>query len=524
MSCKKIEFLNRWTILIVAVIALLAFPPLIYANPQELQYIRDSIKIKGAKWHADETSVSGLSLNEKKMRLGLRDDETLSAEYLSSSEMAPIPEVTSAPATLDWRNVDGVSYVSPVKNQGSCGSCWAFATTAGLESQFMLDNAGSPIDLSEQILVSCSGAGTCSGGSSATASSYLRDVGLPLESCFKYTATNNLCSNACADWRLNTHKIVGWHRPSTTAVSELKNALYAYGPVVTTMYVYNDFYYYRSGVYSYTSGSYVGAHAVLTVGYDDVRQAFIVKNSWGSGWGEAGYFMIAYSEVGGTSRFAYSAMVYDGYNDNNGGTCVKANPTAVISPSALQTVTPGTTIAYTVSVTNNDSSACGGSTFNLSTSMPNGWTSSLVSSALTINPQSSASTTLLVTSPITAASGSYTVTVKATDIVASTYMASTSAYVSIQAPDIISPVVSMVSPADGSKIGKKVNIQAKASDNVGVTKMELYIDGVLTLVTTSSAITWSWNTIKTSTGPHTISVKAYDGAGNAGESSIVVYK
>ena len=82
------------------------------------------------------------------------------------------------------------------------------------------------------------------------------------------------------------------------------------------MYVYNDFFSYRSGVYSYTTGAYAGAHAVLVVGYDDTQQAFIVKNSWGSGWGEAGYFMIAYSEVTGTSGFGYSTMVYDGYGDN----------------------------------------------------------------------------------------------------------------------------------------------------------------------------------------------------------------
>jgi len=82
------------------------------------------------------------------------------------------------------------------------------------------------------------------------------------------------------------------------------------------MYVYNDFFSYRSGVYSYATGAYVGAHAVLVVGYDDVNECFIVKNSWGTGWGEAGYFKIAYSEVAGQSRFGYSALVYDGYGDN----------------------------------------------------------------------------------------------------------------------------------------------------------------------------------------------------------------
>jgi C1A family cysteine protease len=300
----------------------LVFLPLtstfVFADPKDLDQIRQAIKARGARWHADVTSVSELSEKEKKNRLGGREDESIIAEFLSSPETAPIPNVSSSTPTLDWRNIAGVSYVSPVKNQGSCGSCWAFATTAGAESQVMISAGGMPMDLSEQILVSCSGVGSCSGGSSSSASSFIRDVGLPLETCFRYTATNNSCSNACQNWQDSTYSINGWHRASNTAISvdDLKSALYAYGPFIATMYVYNDFFSYRSGVYSYTTGAYAGAHAVLVVGYDDDQQAFIVKNSWGTGWGEAGYFMIAYSEIEGTSRFGYSTMVYDGYDSN----------------------------------------------------------------------------------------------------------------------------------------------------------------------------------------------------------------
>ena len=507
---------------LVVVLALLITSAFVYADPAEVEQIRHAIKAKGARWHADETSVSRLSLQQKKMRLGLREDEELSANYLSSSQSAPIPMVTAAPATLDWRNVGGVSYVSPVKNQGSCGSCWAFAVTAAAESQIMIATSGLPINLAEQILVSCpGGGGTCSGGSPSTASTYIRDVGLPLESCFIYTATNNLCTNACPNWQDNSYRIIGWHS-ARTAVDDIKNALYAYGPVVTTMYVYNDFYSYRSGVYSYTSGSYVGAHAVLAIGYDDTLQAFIVKNSWGSGWGEAGYFMIAYSEVTGTSRFGYSALAYDGYND---GTCVQANPTVTLSPSATQSVTPGSTAAYTVSVINNDSTDCPASTFNLSAALPSGWTGSFGSSSLTINSGGSASTTLSVTSPTTAPGGPYTITVRAADSAASTYTASASVVVAIQAPpDMTAPAVSITSPANGSTVGRKVNIKANASDNVGISKMELYIDGVLTLVKNASSMTWSWNTLRVTKGQHAISVKAYDAAGNMGVSSITVNK
>lgn len=317
MVRKRNAVLKTAVILTVAVLILI-YSAFVYASPEELEEIKHAIQAKGAKWHADETSVSGLAWKEKKLRLGTREDEDFLAEVLSSPDTAPIPEVTASLPTVDWRNVEGVSCVTPVKNQGSCGSCWAFATTAGLESQVMIGTEGMPIDLSEQILVSCSGAGTCSGGSPTSASNYIRDVGLPLESCFMYTASNNLCSNACPNWQENTYSIKGWHRASTAAITadDIRNALYAYGPIIATMYVYNDFFSYRSGVYSYTTGSYAGAHAVLVVGYDDTQQAFIVKNSWGSGWGEAGFFMIAYSEVTGISRFGYSMMVYDGYGDN----------------------------------------------------------------------------------------------------------------------------------------------------------------------------------------------------------------
>ena len=72
------------------------------------------------------------------------------------------------------------------------------------------------------------------------------------------------------------------------------------------MRVYRDFFSYRSGIYSYVKGPYKGDHAILLVGYNDAGQYFIVKNSWGTGWGEAGYFRIAYSDVTSVVNFAYS--------------------------------------------------------------------------------------------------------------------------------------------------------------------------------------------------------------------------
>ncbi len=354
MMWAKRRFFGINIIAVAAVFFILVSSEFTRADTEELQRIRHEIKAKGAKWHADETSVSRLTMKEKKMRLGHKDEINLEALSGDASLPAPSATIEGLPLTFDWRSIGGISYVTPIKNQGSCGSCWAFAVTAALESQVAIGATGTQVNLAEQILVSCSGAGSCSGGYPGSASTYVRDVGLPLEACFPYTATNNACSNACSDWQASTYKVKGWHTASTSGVpsvkvEDIKNALYTYGPVLATFYVYNDFYSYRSGVYSYTTGSYLGAHAVLIVGYDDVNQAFIVKNSWGTGWGETGYFRIAYSEVGGTSNFVYSSIAYDGYGDN---------PPPEPDPDPEP---PVPTCTYTLSPTSKTFKATGGS-------------------------------------------------------------------------------------------------------------------------------------------------------------------
>ena len=275
---------------------------------EELEQIKKAIKEKGAKWEAADNPIFQLSDEDRKKRAGLKLEKISAPSYTEDS--TPPAEAGVVPASLDWRN-NGGNFVTPVKNQGGCASCWAFSVAATLESNQLITKNQPSIDLdtAEQILVSCGGGGSCSGGSNYSASAFIRDTGIPAESCFPYTATNSACSNACTNWQSNTYKIGTFFSVPRT-LSDIKTALATYGPISTAFNVYSDFFSYSSGAYSFTSGSYVGAHAVSIVGYDDPGQYFIVKNSWGAGWGEAGFFKIAYSELNSSTYFGNSTIAY----------------------------------------------------------------------------------------------------------------------------------------------------------------------------------------------------------------------
>jgi hypothetical protein len=109
-----------------------------------------------------------------------------------------------------------------------------------------------------------------------------------------------------------------------------------------------------------------------------------------------------------------------------GVSCIRGNPTLSLSPSQSQSVQAGTTVIYTVSVTNSDSSACAKSTFGLLASVPVGWTAAAANSSLTVSPGATASTTLQVTSPAATADGAYTVSVSGTNTGATGYTGSNS--------------------------------------------------------------------------------------------------
>jgi C1A family cysteine protease len=280
----------------------------------ELDDIKAAIKAKGAKWTAGETSVSQLSMEQKQRRLG-----SLVPEGSGAGQLSFLSPAISLPASLDWRNYNGKNFVTPVRNIENCSSSWAFAPTAGLESYTLRKNntPGVDLNLSEQVLISCANAGDCGGGWLSKSSDFIRKYGLPLESCYPYTAATGSCSDACSDWSAHAYKIDSWFyvvpigNPSRTSVGDIKNALFMHGPLVSSMVVFNDFSSYISEIYSYSGvGIELGRTAIIIIGYDDPGQYFIAKNFWGTSWGDLGFFKIAYDQVFNVVKFGQETIAY----------------------------------------------------------------------------------------------------------------------------------------------------------------------------------------------------------------------
>ncbi|MFH0930014.1 MAG: C1 family peptidase [Candidatus Moraniibacteriota bacterium] len=477
------------------------------SQAEELAQIQKAIKGKKAKWVAKDNPVFRLSNEEKKKRAN--------AKIPSASEVEQNYNPPSAgetpPATLDWRN-NGGNFVTPVKNQGNCGSCWAFGTTAALESYTLIkDNQpGTNLDLSEQVVVSCSGAGSCSGGTSSGASRFILDTGVPVESCYPYTATNGVCTNACANWQASAYKIGAWSfiavSSSQSSLPAIKQAIATYGPISTMFQVYSDFTGYSSGVYSYTTGNYLGNHIVEIVGYDDVGQYFIAKNSWGSGWGESGYFRIAYSEVGGKSNFGWYSIAYTG-TPLPPSSDTTAPTVSITAPASGATVTGTTTVTASASD-------------NVGVSKVEFYVDNNLQSSDTSSPYSFNWNVAGV------ADGTHTLLAKAYDAAGNVGI-SASVGVNVsntpQPADETAPTVTLKSPTDGGIFTKKVVISATASDNVKVVSMRGFIDSKQVCSSTTGTLGCSVNILKKYTlGLHAITVEAADAAGLKGTAAVNV--
>lgn len=212
---------------------------------------------------------------------------TQSATYL--------PGLDPNASKLDLRTLNGVT---PVKNQGGCGSCWAFCAVSTIESNYKLVN-GETIDASEQQALSCTNSGSCAGGWHTSVFDYLKTNNYKLtdENLYPYSAADQTCkTNLVGKYQLENWGYVG-DTYSKPTVTQIKDALCKYGGISTTVLVNGTFNYQAGGepinqTLDVSSGI---NHCVTIVGWDDSKQSWIIKNSWGTYWGDQGYALIKYT-------------------------------------------------------------------------------------------------------------------------------------------------------------------------------------------------------------------------------------
>jgi len=290
-------------------------------SQEEINRINQQIFAQDLDWKAGKTSLVFLQPEQRRKRLGC-----FKPLFANPEKIIELKEKPALPLQIDWRDKNNRNYLTLVKDQGNCGSCWAFAACGAVEARYNTENelytpaaslSNSAVkllkmagkikifenksydldlnypDLSEQDLISCSSAGDCDGGYACDSFDYMKTNGIVSENCFPYQASNIPC-HLCSDWNKKLFKIQDWGWVTTYSENKyaVKNSLQN-GPVVFFMEVYDDFYYYTSGIYEKTIGaSYEGGHLVVLVGYDEVQNYWICKNSWGEDWGENGYFKI----------------------------------------------------------------------------------------------------------------------------------------------------------------------------------------------------------------------------------------
>lgn len=224
---------------------------------------------------------------------------------------------SALPSSYDWRSAHGANFMTPVKDQGVCGACWAFSGNAGFESAIAayFNAPAKQLDLSEQNLLSCSSNTTgCVGTKELLQDyyAYISTKGVVTEACMAYQRCDQtIASCACPSgarcsgtagsqiyqasyatvpvaWADRTRAILDTYQTTLN----MKRAIIEHGPLVTGVYLYSDFDFYVNGIYQRTATStFKGGHAVAVVGWgeENGQGYWIIKNSWSPAWGIAGY-------------------------------------------------------------------------------------------------------------------------------------------------------------------------------------------------------------------------------------------
>jgi cathepsin B len=238
------------------------------------------------------------------LKSGISSESFLDAEEFNV-------KVKSLPAEFDWRKYRP-DCITPIKDQMYCGSCYSFSVTSVLESRFCIQSNGRlKPELSQQDIVSCdTNSMKCSGAYLDTTWRFLEYYGTCSLQCKPYESGYGsvpACYGGCTNPALSYYKwraIYGSFKflaepVYANRINQIKMEIYQYGPVSAVMETYEDMATFKGGVYIHTAGKKTDYHAITIVGwgYDSYYRSeyWIMRNSWGTKWGDAGYAKILFN-------------------------------------------------------------------------------------------------------------------------------------------------------------------------------------------------------------------------------------
>lgn len=265
---------------------------------ENMELILKHNNLEGKTWYAGPNEFTDWTNAEfRAQRTGHKIHPQQNVVKLSGVKLQDLPD------SIDWRSTDGV--VTDVKNQGSCGSCWAFSATESLESHLSIATGETAPKLSPQQIVSCApnpqhcgGTGGCQGSTQPLAFNYTKTAGITTESAYPYQGSTGTCDESKISPVAQNDGFVQLERNNYT---DLVTAVATKGPISISVAAGGlGWQLYSGGVYSDSGAvhpflcNFDMDHAVQLVGYgeDGGKMYWLVRNSWGSGWGESGYIRV----------------------------------------------------------------------------------------------------------------------------------------------------------------------------------------------------------------------------------------
>lgn len=272
---------------------LLAGPALKESRPVVTQEMVDHINSQGG-WKASKAWAGDMTLGEARRLVSQKRSE----ESFPEEHFGALFEHLTVPATFDARIgwPDCVGHT--IRDQGNCAAGWAIAATDVVSDRHCIYNGlTNRVSLSPEFVLSCNNYGNnCYSENDAYTWKFMYASGNVLDSCFPYTAGNTGAVTACSNSCIVVDYVYSIY--SYTSPAAIQTAILDKGPVQTSMDVYEDFFSYDGGVYYYQYGDYVGIQGVKIIGwgYEDGESYWIAANSWGTDWGEFGFFNIYFGE------------------------------------------------------------------------------------------------------------------------------------------------------------------------------------------------------------------------------------